>query len=145
MLYYFTCQKFKTNYKNLITMIKKTPIKTNFYKATANEIARDIAKSMLRDGRFQSYLSMDGPAWLHDLIARETTRSNYWFLLLNAIVLFFPLCYKALLQLKFTFSWSIQTLKKQFLQILVFGCFAAFWFFSDHINFCLNNKINFWC
>lgn len=58
-------------------MIKKTPIKTNFYKATANEIARDIAKSMLREGRFQSYLSMGGPVWLHDLIARETTRITY--------------------------------------------------------------------
>lgn len=40
-------------------------------KTTANGIARDIARSVLRDGRFQSYLAMGGPSWLHDRIARE--------------------------------------------------------------------------
>ncbi|XP_018462023.2 uncharacterized protein LOC108833068 [Raphanus sativus] len=40
-------------------------------KVTANGVARDIARSVLRDGRFQSYLAMGGPSWLHDRIARE--------------------------------------------------------------------------
>ncbi|CAN6989042.1 unnamed protein product, partial [Brassica rapa subsp. trilocularis] len=38
---------------------------------SANLIARDIAKSVLRDGRFQSYLAMGGPAWLHERLHRE--------------------------------------------------------------------------
>lgn len=37
-------------------------------RVSENLIARDIyiAKSVLRDGRFQSYLAMAGPAWLHE-------------------------------------------------------------------------------
>ncbi|CAN7127103.1 unnamed protein product [Brassica rapa subsp. narinosa] len=31
-----------------------------------NSIARNIAKSVLRDGRLQSYLALGRPAWLHD-------------------------------------------------------------------------------
>ncbi|XP_018463466.1 uncharacterized protein LOC108834634 [Raphanus sativus] len=38
---------------------------------SANGIARDIARSVLRDGRFQSYLVLGGPSWLHDRLARE--------------------------------------------------------------------------
>lgn len=38
----------------------------------ANSIAREIAKSILRDDRFQSYLALGGPSWLQDRIARET-------------------------------------------------------------------------
>ncbi|XP_013679317.2 uncharacterized protein LOC106383806 [Brassica napus] len=38
--------------------------------ASSNGIAREIAKSVLRDGRFQSYLAMGGP-WLHQQIVRE--------------------------------------------------------------------------
>ncbi|XP_018463416.1 uncharacterized protein LOC108834582 [Raphanus sativus] len=45
-------------------------------KVAANGIARDIARSVLRDGRFQSYLAMGGPSWLHDKIAREKHPSN---------------------------------------------------------------------
>ena len=37
----------------------------------SNSIARKIAKSVLRDGRFQSYLALGGPAWLHQQIFRE--------------------------------------------------------------------------
>lgn len=40
-------------------------------KTTANAIARDLAKSVLRDGRFQSYLALGGPSWLSERIARE--------------------------------------------------------------------------
>lgn len=39
----------------------------------ANSIVRDISRSVLRDGRFQSYLALGGPAWLHDRLAREAT------------------------------------------------------------------------
>ena len=45
-------------------------------KATSNGIARDIAKSVLRDGRYQSYLALGGPSWLHDRIWRETVGSD---------------------------------------------------------------------
>lgn len=38
---------------------------------SSNQVAREIAKSVLRDGRFQSYLAMGGPAWLHHLINKE--------------------------------------------------------------------------
>ncbi|CAF2159053.1 unnamed protein product, partial [Brassica napus] len=31
-----------------------------------NSIARNIAKSVLGDGRLQSYLALGRPAWLHD-------------------------------------------------------------------------------
>ncbi|KAG2275937.1 hypothetical protein Bca52824_058492 [Brassica carinata] len=42
----------------------------------SNQVARKIAKSVLRDGRFQSYLGMGGPSWLHDLIRTEVTIVN---------------------------------------------------------------------
>ncbi|KAF3494053.1 hypothetical protein DY000_02053490 [Brassica cretica] len=45
-------------------------------KVVANGVARDIAKSVLRDGCFQSYLAMGGPSWLHDRIARDAVRSD---------------------------------------------------------------------
>lgn len=37
-------------------------------KPGANYIVREISKSVIRDGRFQSYLSLGGPSWLHDRI-----------------------------------------------------------------------------
>lgn len=37
----------------------------------ANTIAREISKSVTRDGKFNSYIALGGPAWLHNLIARE--------------------------------------------------------------------------
>ncbi|KAG7542810.1 hypothetical protein ISN45_Aa07g027620, partial [Arabidopsis thaliana x Arabidopsis arenosa] len=37
----------------------------------ANHVARSIAKSVTKDGRFQSYLAMGGPAWLHSRIEQE--------------------------------------------------------------------------
>ncbi|KAF3512301.1 hypothetical protein F2Q69_00001970 [Brassica cretica] len=45
-------------------------------KISANGIARDIAKSVLRDGKFQSYLALGGPSWLHERLARERNRSD---------------------------------------------------------------------
>ncbi|CAN6841867.1 unnamed protein product [Brassica oleracea] len=46
-----------------------------------NSIARDIAKSViaksvLRDGRYQSYLALGEPSWLHDSLFRKATRNN---------------------------------------------------------------------
>lgn len=38
---------------------------------SSNKVVREIAKSVLRDGRFQSYLV--GPAWLHQLIQMESS------------------------------------------------------------------------
>lgn len=45
-------------------------------KISANGIARDIARSVLRDGKFQSYLALGGPSWLHERLARERNRSD---------------------------------------------------------------------
>lgn len=42
--------------------------------AHANTIARDIAKSVMKDKRFQSYLALGGPAWLHQRITAEVSR-----------------------------------------------------------------------
>lgn len=39
-------------------------MKTNF-------IARDISRSVLRDGRYRTYLALGGPAWLHNRIRNE--------------------------------------------------------------------------
>lgn len=39
--------------------------------SASNQIAREIAKSVLRDGHFQSYLALGGPTWLHQRILRE--------------------------------------------------------------------------
>uniref|UniRef100_A0A0D3BGS3 Uncharacterized protein n=1 Tax=Brassica oleracea var. oleracea TaxID=109376 RepID=A0A0D3BGS3_BRAOL len=44
--------------------------------AHANTIARDITKNVLKDGRFQSYLALGGPAWLHQRIAAEASRQD---------------------------------------------------------------------
>ncbi|KAL0793224.1 hypothetical protein Bca101_064601 [Brassica carinata] len=38
---------------------------------SSNRVAREIAKSVLRDGRFQSYLALGGPVWLQQLINKE--------------------------------------------------------------------------
>ena len=38
--------------------------------------ARDIAKSVMRDGRLQSYLALGGPAWLHHRLLREASRQD---------------------------------------------------------------------
>lgn len=37
----------------------------------SNKVVREIAKSVLRDGRLQSYLALGGPAWLHRLIQAD--------------------------------------------------------------------------
>ncbi|XP_010451797.1 PREDICTED: uncharacterized protein LOC104733977 [Camelina sativa] len=41
--------------------------------STANKVAMAIAKSVTRDGRFQSYLSLGGPSWLHDQVRDEAS------------------------------------------------------------------------
>lgn len=38
---------------------------------SSNSITRDIAKSVTHDGRYQSYLAMGGPSWLHDRLMAE--------------------------------------------------------------------------
>ncbi|KAF2556483.1 hypothetical protein F2Q68_00015875 [Brassica cretica] len=42
----------------------------------SNKVAIEIANSVLRDGRLQSYLALGGPSWLHDLIQTEVTFVN---------------------------------------------------------------------
>ncbi|KAF3521457.1 hypothetical protein F2Q69_00049221 [Brassica cretica] len=42
----------------------------------SNKVAIEIAKSVLRDGRLQSYLALGGPSWLHDLIQTVVTFVN---------------------------------------------------------------------
>ncbi|XP_018488079.1 uncharacterized protein LOC108858692 [Raphanus sativus] len=37
----------------------------------SNKVAREISRSVLRDGCFQSYLAMGGPSWLHNIIKTE--------------------------------------------------------------------------
>lgn len=44
--------------------------------AKSNHVARDIAKSVLRGARFQSYLSFGGPAWLDDRIRSDFPINN---------------------------------------------------------------------
>ncbi|KAG7583258.1 Reverse transcriptase domain [Arabidopsis suecica] len=41
----------------------------------ANSLAKDIACSVVRDGRYNSYIARGGPAWLHDRIEEERRRS----------------------------------------------------------------------
>ncbi|KAL0752120.1 hypothetical protein Bca101_034123 [Brassica carinata] len=43
----------------------------NEQRWAANMIAREIAESILRNGHFQSYLALGGPAWLHQRILTE--------------------------------------------------------------------------
>lgn len=40
----------------------------------ANGVARDIAKSVTRDGRLQSYLGLGGPSWLASRIEEDQRR-----------------------------------------------------------------------
>ncbi|KAG7593406.1 Reverse transcriptase domain [Arabidopsis thaliana x Arabidopsis arenosa] len=40
----------------------------------ANALARDIASSVVREGRFNSYIARGGPAWLHNRIEEERRR-----------------------------------------------------------------------
>lgn len=45
-------------------------------KVSANSIARDISKSVMRDGRLQSYFALGGSAWLHQRLLREAARQD---------------------------------------------------------------------
>ncbi|XP_024006886.1 uncharacterized protein LOC112083394 [Eutrema salsugineum] len=42
--------------------------------AKSNHIAQEIAKSVIRDGRLQSYLSIGGPAWLYERLRHDAQR-----------------------------------------------------------------------
>ncbi|XP_020879047.1 uncharacterized protein LOC110227789 [Arabidopsis lyrata subsp. lyrata] len=44
----------------------------------ANFIARDIAESVIRDGRFNSYLAARGPVWLQYQLHSEAQRGPAW-------------------------------------------------------------------
>ncbi|XP_018459266.1 uncharacterized protein LOC108830164 [Raphanus sativus] len=46
-------------------------IKFEVESVQSNKVAREISRSVLRDGRFQSYLAMGGPSWLHNIIRTE--------------------------------------------------------------------------
>ncbi|KAF8089146.1 hypothetical protein N665_0516s0005 [Sinapis alba] len=46
-------------------------------KVECNSVARDIVKSLMRDGIFQSYLALGGPAWLHGRLHREATGGSH--------------------------------------------------------------------
>ncbi|KAL0865884.1 hypothetical protein Bca101_045002 [Brassica carinata] len=45
--------------------------------AKTNSIVRDIARSVLKDGRFQSYLALGSPTWLHNRIRNEALTNEY--------------------------------------------------------------------
>lgn len=69
-------------YRNLLEQIHSlrtcfNSLQFEVEKIECNLIARDIAKSVLHDGRFQSYLALGGPAWLHERLNREATGDNY--------------------------------------------------------------------
>ncbi|KAF2555380.1 hypothetical protein F2Q68_00015002 [Brassica cretica] len=40
--------------------------------SASNHVAREIAKSVMRNSMFQSYLALGGPSWLHDRIRQES-------------------------------------------------------------------------
>ncbi|KAG7588456.1 hypothetical protein ISN44_As07g007890 [Arabidopsis suecica] len=42
----------------------------------ANSLARNIVSSVTREGRFNSYMAIGGPAWLHNRIEEERRRCN---------------------------------------------------------------------
>ncbi|KAG2328332.1 hypothetical protein Bca52824_011060 [Brassica carinata] len=53
-----------------------TSIEFEIESRTSNMVAREILTSVLRDGRFRSYLAMGGLSWLHDLIHTEASIVN---------------------------------------------------------------------
>lgn len=68
-------------YRELISQVLKLTekfvmVSFETEKVSANGIARDIARSVLRDGRLRSYLALGGPSWLHDRLARERNGSD---------------------------------------------------------------------
>ncbi|EOA32730.1 hypothetical protein CARUB_v10016034mg [Capsella rubella] len=60
-------------YRSLTSKIWQVIRVMRFYLSSpkANSLAREIACSVTRDGRFNSYLALGGPAWLHDRIERD--------------------------------------------------------------------------
>ena len=61
-----------------ITVLRSSFLSVSFKveKVGANLIARDIARSVMRDGCLHSYLALGGPAWLHNRIIREASRQD---------------------------------------------------------------------
>lgn len=60
-----------TEITHLLTLFRSVTFETE--SMVSNQIAREIARSVLRDGRFNSYLALGGPPWLHQRILREAT------------------------------------------------------------------------
>ena len=52
-------------------------VKFKISSPKANSLAKDIACSVTRDGRFTSYLASGGPSWLHDRIEDERRQAPY--------------------------------------------------------------------
>ncbi|CAG7862721.1 unnamed protein product [Brassica rapa] len=66
-----------------ITLLKGNfgSISFNIEKFTGNSIAIYFAKSVMCDGRFNSYVALGGPSWLHEQIQRETARDDVLILI----------------------------------------------------------------
>ena len=81
---------------------------------SSNQIAREIAKSVLRDGRFQSYLALGGPAWLHQRILREALLNSSYILFKVELFALFPflLCNREIVSLH-AFTFLMKKLKKK--------------------------------
>ncbi|KAG7543484.1 Reverse transcriptase domain [Arabidopsis thaliana x Arabidopsis arenosa] len=68
-------------YRSLLNKISQViqvmrDVKFKISSPKANTLARDIACSVTREGRFNSYLAAGGPAWLHERIEEERRRRN---------------------------------------------------------------------
>ncbi|KAG7545626.1 hypothetical protein ISN44_As12g010680 [Arabidopsis suecica] len=51
-------------------------VRFNLSSPKANVLARAIACSVTKEGRFTSYLALGGPAWLQERIARESSMGS---------------------------------------------------------------------
>lgn len=51
----------------------------------SNSVARTISNSAIRDQRFNSYLALDGAAWLHNLTKKRTCDVFGFFILISRV------------------------------------------------------------